>query len=341
MRLRPRGSNAAGFGRQLWQVGEVRSILNLDRLQSVTVEIDAPPGETVYLNGKAVGQEYLTDEKAPVPDLTPLESRFENVPVYDRYRVDDMYGDITAADAEGRTLSPEAGTEEGLLRYVVRPKELHSFTVRAPESVTVTVCGADLRENEAVKAEKGVLAGLEKYTGDKACDTLTWHCEGLYTRPEITAAGSDGRKLTPLVNEKGELIFFDSQDDALAEQVRPWAEDFFQKYINYSSKAYEVGRHQMLLNTILPDTELYRYIRDSRDAMIWASATEVRYDELTFADFCPAGDDCFTCTIRYKGDFAATAWHESYNYEMQNAYELSFVRVGDVWYAAAMSVVAG
>ena len=96
-----------------------------------------------------------------------------------------------------------------------------------------------------------------------------------------------------------------------------------------------------LLGRILPGTELYSYVRDSRDAMIWASATEVHYDELTFADFSPVGDNCCTCTIRYKGDFAATAWHESYNYEMQNAYELSFVRVGDIWYAAAMSVVAG
>ena len=28
----------------------------------------------------------------------------------------------------------------------------------------------------------------------------------------------------------------------------------------------------------------------------------MHYDELTFADFFPVGDDCFTCTIRYKAD---------------------------------------
>jgi len=340
VRLRPLGSNAAGFGRQLWQVGEVRSILSLDKLQSVTVEIDVPRGETVYLNGLAVGREHLTEEAAPVPDLTALESRFRTLPSYERYRVENMYGDITVTDESGRALSP-IREESGVIRYVARQEELYSFTVRAPETVTVTVCGAELRKNEAEKAEKGVLAGLDKYTGDDAYDTLTWHYEGLYTRPEISAVGRDGRALTPLVNEKGELLFFNPQDDALAEQARPWAEDFFQKYINYSGKAYEAGRHQMLLNTILPDTELYRYVRDSRDAMIWASATEVHYDELTFADFSPVGDNCFTCTIRYKGDFAATAWHESYTYDMQNAYELSFVRVGEMWYAAAMSVVAG
>ena len=340
VRLKPRGSNAAGFGRQLWQVGEVRSILSLDRLQSVTVEIDVPAGETVFLNGRPLGADNLTGEKAPVPDLTALESRFDQLPFYERYRVENMYGEITVTDDQGRALSP-VQQEDGVIRYVLRQEELYSFTVRAPETVTVTVCGARLPAGEADRSELGVLEGLEKYTGDRAYRTLTWHYEGLYTQPEITAVDKNGTVLTPLVNEKGELIFFNAQDQTLADQVRPWVEDYFQKYINYSGKAYEAGRHQILLNTILPDTALYRYVRDSKDAMIWASATEVHYDELTFSDFTPVGEDCFTCTIRYKGDFAATAWHESYNYEMQNAYELAFVRVGDIWYAAAMSVVAG
>ena len=75
--------------------------------------------------------------------------------------------------------------------------------------------------------------------------------------------------------------------------------------------------------------------------MIWASATQVHYDELTFTDFRSVGEDCFTCTIRYKADFAATAWYQSYTYDLQNAYELAFVRQGELWYAAAMSAAAG
>ena len=75
--------------------------------------------------------------------------------------------------------------------------------------------------------------------------------------------------------------------------------------------------------------------------MIWASATEVHYDELEFTNFCPVGDSCFTCTIRYKADFQATTWHERYSYDLQNAYELAFVLHNGVWYAAAMSAAAG
>ena len=226
------------------------------------------------------------------------------------------------------------------MRYVAREDEFYSFTVRAPENVTVTVSGAVLTADEAVRSEAGILAGLDAYTGGAGYRTLTWTFDGLYTRPEISAE-MNGRTLTPLINEKGELLFFPAQDDALTAQVQPTAEQFFASYMDYSGKAYNTARHRALLSRILTGTELYSYVRDSRDAMIWASATEVHYDELTFADFFPVGENCFTCTIRYKADFAAKSWYESYTYDLQNAYEMAFVRSGNRWYAAAMSVVAG
>ena len=272
---------------------------------------------------------------------TELESRFAVQPSFVRYRVENMYGDITVTDDSCRTLAPERDEQNGVIRYVGRQEELYSFTVRAPETVTVTVNGAQLLPSDAAREEYGVLSGLDAYTHGQAYKTLTYSFDGLYSLPEITAVSAEGKSLTPLVNEKGELFFFPAQDDALAAEVQHWAEEFFDRYINYTGKAYNGGRHEALMARILPGTSLYSYIRDSKDAMIWASATEVHYDELTFTDFCPVSGDCFTCTIRYKGDFAATAWHESYTYEMQNAYELSFVRVDDVWYAAAMSAVAG
>ena len=339
VRLVPKGSGAAGFGRELWQVGEVRGVLALDHLDSVTVEIDAPHGDTVYLNGVPVDGKYLTGEAAPVPDLTDLESRFTEVPTFARYRIT-MFGDITVTDEKGVALSPARSEDGRSVRYVAREDEFFSFTVRAPEIVTVNVSGAELSPDEAVRSEDGIFTGLEAFTGSSCYRTLTWTFGGLYTRPEISAE-MNGITLTPIVNEKGELIFFPAQDDELAAEVYSVVEDFFSSYIEYSGRAYNTARHRALLSRILPGTELYTYVRDSRDAMIWASATEVHYDELTFADFCRVDENCFTCTIRYKADFAAQSWHESYTYDLQNAYEMAFVRQGNRWLAAAMSVVAG
>lgn len=330
----------AGFRRYYWQVGELRSRFNFDRLESVCVEIDVPQGDGVWINGIPVSGAYLTGEAAPAPDVTPLERRFDRQPVFDRYRVERMYGSITVTDQNGRALSP-IQEEDGVVRYVGREDTFYSFTVRAPENVVITVNGAVLSPSEAAGADSGVLAGLDAYTGGQAYQTLTYSFDGLYAQPEITARGPGGEVLTPLLNQKGELIYFPPQDDALAEQVSGVVKTFFDNYISYSGQAFSNARQQALLACILKGTELYSYVRDSRDAMIWASATEVRYDELSFADFSPVGEDCFTCTIRYKADFDATAWHERYSYDLQNAYELSFVRVNGAWYAAAMSVVAG
>ena len=338
--LSPVGHNAAGFGRQLWQLGSIRPAFAMDELESVAVEIDAPAGDTVYINGLPVGEKYRVGE-IPCPELTELESRFAVQPHFDRYRVDAMYGAITVTDKNGAALAPERDEENGLVRYVAPEDEFYAVTVRAPESVTVTVGGVELTAADAAKAEEGILSGLGAYTGGQGFRELTYHYEGLYTLPEITARSREGKVLTPLMNEKGELLYFLPQDEELKAAVEPRVREFFEKYIDYSSKAYNDISYQALLGCILPGTELYAYVHDSVAAMIWASATQVHYDELTFADFRSVGENCFTCTIRYKADFAATAWYESYTYDLQNAYELAFVRVDGVWYAAAMSAIAG
>ncbi len=338
--LAPVGHHAAGFGRELWTLGEIRSGFTMDGLESVAVEIDAPAGETVYLNGIAVGNTWLTGENVPCPNLTELESRFAVQPSFVRYRVEPLYGAITVTDSRGQVLTVAETGEQGVVRCTAAPDTLYSVTVLAPESVEITIGGAKLTAADARSADYGILTGLEAYTAGAAAPRLTYSFDGLYTLPEVTGT-FQGRELTPLMNEKGELLFFQPQDEALKAAREGVVQNFFDRYIRYSSQAYEAGRYNALLSLILPGTDLYTYVRDSVDAMIWASATQVHYDELTFTDFVPAGDNCFTCTIRYKADFAATAWYESYTYDLQNAYELAFVRVGEAWYAAAMSAIAG
>ena len=339
--LTPRADSGLGFGFHLWDVGEIRSCFAMKGLESVALEIDAPPETEVFINGVALGQAYQTGE-IPCPGLTELESRFETVPHYVRYRVDAMYGSVSVTDSQGRELAPEGESAEGLVRYVVPAEETYSFTVRAPEGVTVSVCGAQLDPAEAVSSGPGILEGLEAYLKEgEGYHTLTYTFSGLYTQPEIAAWDGEGNQLRPLLCRDGALVYFLPQDDALQQEQTARVEEFFNAYITYSASAYDQGNYYALLNCILPDTELYAYVRDSVDAMIWASATQVHYEELSFEDFVAAGENCFTCTVRYKADFSATAWYESYTYDLENAYELAFVCRDGVWYAAAMAAVEG
>ena len=338
--LKPVGEKAAGFGRELWQLGEIRSSLSQELWDSVTVEIDAPAGKTLYINGVPVSDAWLTDEKPTPPSLTELESRFSVQPDFERRRVGPLYGEVTVTDENGVTLAPEE-IEGGRVRYTADADSFYSVTIKAPESLQIEIGGALLTVEDAQGGDNGVLSGLESTIGGGVEPRLTYHFGGLYTLPPVTAKTPDGRELTPLMNEKGELWYFPAEDESVKAWAEPYAKDFFDHYIKYSSHAYDEGRYKALLALILPGTELYKYVRDSVDAMIWASATQVHYDELSFANFHAVGENCFTCTIRYKADFSAQAWYERYTYDLQNAYELAFIRQGDFWYAAAMSAVAG
>lgn len=352
-----------GFGKHLWQVGSIVPCEALGNLRSTAVEITAKAGESVYVNGIALTDAQIAERDVKIEDLSEIETRFDAVPRLTRYRVEKMYGAITVTDGSGNEIAPEPEAGDGVTRYAV-PLPRYSVSVSAPADVTVTLCGAVLTPGEAQSSDRGLLQGLEEYTGDGAFDTVHWSFDGLYSVPDVRAADASGTELAPLVGKNGQIMFFHANDAALESAVRSTVEYFFNRYIDYSSQSFRgnlnltreqveddelemddavrasMKRYYKLLDCILWTTDLYQYIQNSTDAMIWASATSVSYDELTFTDFSYAGENCFVCTVRYKADFTAQSWQEQKNYNMQNAYELAFVRPnGGAWYAAAMDAV--
>ena len=332
---------SAGFGMYVWEVGNIESCFSMDSLQSVAVEVDAPADRPIFLNGVEIAPEYIIDDKIPCPDMTELEQCFDKQAYFVRYRVEPLYGSIAVTDSEGHTLSAGESTDKNTLSYLLPETNFYSFTITAPSNISVNVGGVTLTAADAASTSPGVLEDLEEYAGEGLFHNVTYKLSDLYTQPEITAYDASGNLLQPVISgkEANTLTFFHAHDNALYEETHARVEEFFDKYMQYSQQRYTYYNYTALLSCILPGTELYSYIKDSKDAMYWASATEVSYDELTFTDFALVDDDCFTCTIRYKADMAAKAWYESYTYGLQNAYQMVFVQVDGVWYAAAMDAV--
>ena len=352
-----------GFGKHLWQVGEIAPCEALGNLRSTAVEVTALLGETVYINGIALTDAQIAERDIPLSDMPEIESRFTVVPRLTRYRVEKMYGAITVTNAAGDEIAPEPDTGDGVTRYAL-PLPRYSVSITAPSDVTVTLCGAVLTPNDAQSSDRGILRGLEYYTGDAAYDTVRWSFDDLYSLPDVQATAADGTALSPLVGKNGQIMFFHPNNASLQSAVEGTVQYFFNRYIDYSSQSFRgdlsftredvedeekemdptvrasMKRYYKLLDCVMWTTDLYRYIQESTDAMIWASATSVSYDELTFTDFSFVGANCFVCTVRYKADFTANSWWEQKNYNMQNAYELAFVCPnGGAWYAAAMDAV--
>lgn len=332
----------AGFGMYIWEVGNITPCFSMDKLQSVAVEIDAPADQKIFLNGLELSPEYIVDDRVPCPDMSGLEQRFEEQAYFVRYRVAPLYGSISVTGSNGQSLSALESADAGTVSYMLPETDFYSFTITAPSDITVSVGGVPLTPEDAASSDAGVLEGLEEYAGDGAFHTVTYELSGLYTQPEITATDSAGNVLQPVISGENAdtLTFFHAHDDGLYQEVHTRVEEFFNRYMQYSQQAYSSWNYDRLLSRILPGTGLYSYIRDSVDAMYWASATEISYEELSFTDFARVNDDCFTCTIRYKADFSAQSWYESYSYGLQNAYSMVFVRSNGAWYAAAMHSVS-
>lgn len=333
---------SAGFGMSVRQVGNIESCFKVDNLQSVAVEIDAPADQKIYLNNIELDAEYIINDQVVCPDMTDLEQRFDEHTYFVRYRVAPLYGNIVVTNAEGIRLQSSESAADGTVSYLLPETDFHSYTITAPSDVNVIVGGAELTESEQTSSAPGVLKGLENYAGSGLFHNVTYKLDGLYIQPSITAFDKYGNVLTPVISGKDAnmFTFFHAHDDALYAETHERVEEFFSKYMTYSQQKYTDYNYTSLLSCILPGTELYSYIKDSKDAMYWASATEISYEELSFTDFALVNESCFTCTIRYKADFSAQSWYESYSYDLQNAYSMVFIRKDGTWYAAAMDSIS-
>ncbi len=326
-----------GFGRTQWQLDSITSSQIADSLQALTVQIDAPDGVAPIVNGVTLGTEYIADPAVELTEFGALEQRFTTArPRMVRYEVGPLYGEITVSSAESGDISPIGEPEGGVLRYVIPPEAKYSFRIEAPEGVEVNVSGAVLGEDEVTQRESSIFRKLDGYLPEGGYETLIYACDGLYTEPVISASYK-GEELTPLVGEDGRLIFFYPSDSDISIAMHQAAEGFFDAYMYYTSYKYNGAALKNLTDRILPGTELDSYFRNSYDAMIWASATEMDQKELRFDNFHRVSENCFTCTIHYKADFTATQWHGKDSYEREDGYKMVFIRQDGEWLAATMS----
>jgi len=328
--LRP--TESAGFGFNHWTVDKCEAYISPYSLKSATVEIEAPSDETVSLNGVPLSSAYLVEEHIPYENLGALESRYAEQPYRVRYEVNGLYGDITVTDGEGSVVSPESS--EGNIVYQLGREGGYSFTVTAPEGVTVSVCGAALGESEEVRRDNGILTGLEAWVTAES-GAVTYSAEGLYRRPEITATPPEGLSLRQSDADDGSVIFTYAGDENAKAEYESVVKGYFETFMTYTS-----GRDAAfgpLLAATLPNTELYTYIQDSTAAMYWASNTTVDYEYLNFEDFISWTPDCFSCRVSYKAHLTAESWYEVRESDMENVYDMVFIRQGELWYAAVMN----
>ena len=329
-----------GFGRRKWQVANIKAADVTKVLNGVCVSVDVLPGEEdcFTLNALPVGGDYTSMEEVPVEDESDsaVERSMANPPVFHRITIGPLYTDVIVENSEGKVLS--CNKEEGGTLYFRASEPEYKQIVEAPEGVEVYLNGVLLTDANAATVDDGLLKGLEDYLDGASYKTVTYEVGPLYLEPVVTAAGKGAEVAIIPVSEEKVLVF---EDDGEKEdgELYAAAREYFEAYMNYSSYSYNGGSFSILLSKILPGTELYSYVGNSRAAMIWASATKTEYKNLAYENFHRISENCFVCTISYDADMTASSWYEKYSYELKNSYEVVFVKRNDRWYAAVMSVL--
>ena len=117
------------------------------------------------------------------------------------------------------------------------------------------------------------------------------------------------------------------------------AESFFTSYTDYCRRGGESAMWGVL-NKVLPGSELYSYIYESREAMIFASSTDLSYESLEYSDFSVPEDGTFRCIVSYSATAIVTNWYETYSYPISNTLELCFSLYQGSWKASAVNDTA-
>lgn len=334
--LRPREGEKRSFDRCAWELDRVQCLDFRPALVPVTLEIDAPRDASLTLNGTPIGEAYLSGEAGEPPELTPLEANFEGSGAYVRYRIEELYGELTVADAEGRAFRQAETGEEAKIRFVLDEPGAYVLSVEAPADAAVSVNGVPLSPADAA-GSFDLTRGVRQLPDGVDYRTLSYRAEGLYAEPEIRALGADGEELSSFVGGNGTVYFFYPDEADVPEDVRQAAEDYFRAFLAYSASGGSRTAYNALMDLILPETELSRYVKESTDAMYWASETEIDYRELSFDHFHALSEDCVFCTVSFSADLTASTWHDELNYDIRSGYQLVLVRSGGSWRAAAQA----
>lgn len=206
--LRKSDKNAA-FGLTAFELDEVllypESVPGAIRRTSVTVCL--PKGATLYVNDKAVGEEYITENGISYSGKTVVPEGTE----CDIYKIEGLclVPAISAKDSsENLSLNIIGGKADWF------SEDINSFVITAPSDASIIINGASPSSSLAGKGElTEALSEFEKNLGDTLPKALSYRVYGSYGESEISVS-ANGKALTGDCSEDEKNVFYLYSDES-------------------------------------------------------------------------------------------------------------------------------
>lgn len=185
----------------------------------------------------------------------------------------------------------------GFTTYEIGKVNFHfakDITVKAPADCTVSVNGVPVGE-QYLSGDAEVDEMLPMPDGLKPIPVLTYTVADILSEPTITAVGSEGDNRLISYHRGGNYYQVGGEQNAeLAEQYGNYVVEATEKYATWMA---DDGYFGMVAAYFEPNTETYRYIRETEVSFVW---DHDRYDfsDAKATDFCQYSDTVFTCRVQ-------------------------------------------
>ena len=322
-RVTLRAAGTVGFGFARWEVAEFTLEESFFAALQSSVRVTASRNAEVKINGLTVSADYITESELPHAST---------------YQVDGLFApaEVLVYSAEGELLEPYH-SENGQYYFPVAVPDMYSFTITAPADATVYVAGAAL-DGSMRRAEDTTLRYFGDPVGLVLPELVTYDYEGSsFETPAISATNAAGQELSLRRMLDGELFFTGPYSDTLKEERTATVDAFIRAYVGFTSSSGGATSFSTLDALLLQSSDLRNRLAATREAMIWVSGATVTYNALDIDRFTAYGEDCFTCEVHL--DITNVTYYETR--ELEDSYELVFIRQGGRWLAAKMTEIQG
>jgi len=313
---------SVGYGYSKWGIGNIEFLSSFVDAFSRDVSITASQNAHVELNGVTVPQEHRT------------HCDYEHGATY---LIQGIYGDVTVSvvEIDGEESSPFY-VENSDYHFPIRIPFSRSYVITAPDTISVLVDGEQVSQSTIADSFiPSIFDGVLDVTNAPVLlNRYEFELDGLYIEPILTAVDGQGRVLQPQPSGNGEISFSEEFSEEYKTLHEGTVEDFIRAYVSFGSNVGNSveANFARLSRLMLGNTELYRRVANTRNAMIWVSGTTVRYNELRTSNFLPYGDSHFSCEVYYN--ITHNTRYEAR--ELEGHFEVLFVLSGGRWLAAKM-----
>ena len=268
----------------------------------------ATPEAAILRSVKAVQDDDLKEEDVPE---AMLPGRFATASQYleeARALLEGMPANrdslrfVHKGKSDGAELYVVVDEEDGRAEFLLFPEEdgwqawprvqaLSTVTIRAPQSVTLTVDGRPLEQSELSETTAG--PGFEAL-GETAPQECVWQVEGLLEQPEVTAQSEAGDCRVEWKTPLNAVVTVEPDtEDTVAMQ------DFFDRtarvYARYVSADASFAE---LKGSLVPDTEFYNSLR-TFDSSWYVSHDSTAFEDFSVSELQSFGPDAAAGTVRF------------------------------------------